>query len=240
MNDASASSSPPPSTAAPQAPPTTTQFKRKTAAKDCLAGACAGCVSKTVVAPIERVKLLMQLQFSLDKKSSDGNNGRMSAPVATSSGGVSSSKAVSSDAVSVGTRLNAWEVAQRVYREQGVLAFWRGEKTVADHRLCFCMELSSFITDIVRIIKYIRKYSKCNDTSWNCSNELSTNGRLQKCNLSSAPMVSQSTIRSFSRKAKETKSSSFVVSIWRACGGHGVDSTLSFGLCAYPIGNGCG
>ncbi|EED93518.1 predicted protein [Thalassiosira pseudonana CCMP1335] len=91
MNDASASSSPPPSTAAPQAPPTTTQFKRKTAAKDCLAGACAGCVSKTVVAPIERVKLLMQLQFSLDKKSSDGNN-----------------------------------VAQRVYREQGVLAFWRG------------------------------------------------------------------------------------------------------------------
>ena len=95
----------------------------------------------------------MQLQFSLDKKSSDGNNGRMSAPVATSSGGVSSLKAVSSDAVSVGTRLNAWEVAQRVYREQGVLAFWRGEKTVADHRLCCCMEPSFFITDFGRIMK---------------------------------------------------------------------------------------
>ena len=55
----------------------------------------------------------MQLQFSIDKSSVSKGK------VNTSSGGVG------------GTRsLGAWEVANRVYREQGVLAFWRGERIV--------------------------------------------------------------------------------------------------------------
>ena len=66
--------------------------------KDAIAGACAGAVAKTVVAPIERIKLLMQLQFSIDNKSSRG-----------------------------GERCSAWAVTKQVYREQGILAFWRGE-----------------------------------------------------------------------------------------------------------------
>ena len=70
--------------------------------KDAIAGACAGAVAKTVVAPIERIKLLMQLQFSIDNKSRGGG-----APTAR--------------------RCSAWAVTKQVYREQGILAFWRGE-----------------------------------------------------------------------------------------------------------------
>ena len=67
--------------------------------KDAIAGACAGAVAKTVVAPIERIKLLMQLQFSIDNKSRGGG----------------------------ARRCSAWAVTKQVYREQGILAFWRGE-----------------------------------------------------------------------------------------------------------------
>jgi solute carrier family 25 (adenine nucleotide translocator) protein 4/5/6/31 len=59
-----------------------------------VAGACAGAFAKTAVAPIERVKLLMQLQGSLEAKEYHGKG--------------------------------AWSVARTVYKEQGVLAFWRG------------------------------------------------------------------------------------------------------------------
>ena len=65
--------------------------------KDALSGGMAGAVSKTAVAPIERVKLLMQLEFSLTNK----NRGD-------------------------GRRLGALEIARNVYRDEGMLAFWRG------------------------------------------------------------------------------------------------------------------
>mmetsp|Transcript_19820 Transcript_19820/g.46527 ORF Transcript_19820/g.46527 Transcript_19820/m.46527 type:complete len:350 (+) Transcript_19820:102-1151(+) len=65
--------------------------------KDALSGGMAGAVSKTAVAPIERVKLLMQLEFSLtSKKRGEGR------------------------------RLRALEIARNVYRDEGLLAFWRG------------------------------------------------------------------------------------------------------------------
>ena len=79
--------------------------------KDAIAGACAGAVAKTVVAPIERIKLLMQLQFSIDNKSRGGGG----APTAR--------------------RCSAWTVTKQVYREQGILAFWRGEYCI------ICIEL---------------------------------------------------------------------------------------------------
>eukprot|EP00986_Skeletonema_menzelii_P015397 scaffold11695_cov131-Skeletonema_menzelii.AAC.2 len=81
--------------------------KSKTAARDALAGAAAGAIAKTVVAPIERVKLLMQLQFSIDKTSTNKLN--------TTNG-----------AAADGRRLGAFEVAKRVYERQGIVAFWRG------------------------------------------------------------------------------------------------------------------
>eukprot|EP00585_Thalassiosira_rotula_P003537 CAMPEP_0196147558 /NCGR_PEP_ID=MMETSP0910-20130528/25684_1 /TAXON_ID=49265 /ORGANISM="Thalassiosira rotula, Strain GSO102" /LENGTH=415 /DNA_ID=CAMNT_0041410005 /DNA_START=70 /DNA_END=1317 /DNA_ORIENTATION=+ len=91
--------------------------RQTTPAKDAVAGACAGAFAKTVVAPIERVKLLMQLQFSIDKRSKHNNSGATS--VVSAAGQTTSPSA--------GTRkLGAWEVAERVYRRQGIWAFWRG------------------------------------------------------------------------------------------------------------------
>ena len=76
--------------------------------RDAVAGAAAGAFAKTAVAPIERVKLLMQLR-------------------ASSSSGVSSSCAATSTRragdVPGGSAL---QVARSVYETQGALAFWRG------------------------------------------------------------------------------------------------------------------
>ena len=71
--------------------------------KDALAGAAAGAFAKTAVAPIERVKLLLQLQLSLDK--STGSTLKQPNGYAG----------------------NASQVAWKVYANQGILAFWRGE-----------------------------------------------------------------------------------------------------------------
>jgi solute carrier family 25 (adenine nucleotide translocator) protein 4/5/6/31 len=59
-----------------------------------VAGACAGAVAKTVVAPIERVKILMQLQHSLTSQTY--------------------------------LNKNPFQVASTIYRDEGLLAFWRG------------------------------------------------------------------------------------------------------------------
>jgi solute carrier family 25 (adenine nucleotide translocator) protein 4/5/6/31 len=73
--------------------------------RDAVAGACAGASSRTIMAPVERVKLLLQLQGSLD-----------AAKATSTIGGVGSSN----------TRKSAWAVTAEVYKTQGLLAFWRG------------------------------------------------------------------------------------------------------------------
>lgn len=127
MDQAASPSSPSPSWTAPalhaeRCPPSSepsvktvapTLSSASSPAKDAVAGACAGAIAKTVVAPIERVKLLMQLQFSIDKPKNKG--------AATSAAG---NKTLLS---SRGGNYGAWEVTKQVYREQGILAFWRGE-----------------------------------------------------------------------------------------------------------------
>ena len=75
----------------------TNRERIKSSISDAVAGASAGALSKTAVAPIERVKLLMQLQKSIT--TSGNNNPKYS---------------------------SAWNVAQTVYIEEGLLAFWRG------------------------------------------------------------------------------------------------------------------
>eukprot|EP00581_Thalassiosira_minuscula_P027992 CAMPEP_0183750338 /NCGR_PEP_ID=MMETSP0739-20130205/1007_1 /TAXON_ID=385413 /ORGANISM="Thalassiosira miniscula, Strain CCMP1093" /LENGTH=402 /DNA_ID=CAMNT_0025986337 /DNA_START=1 /DNA_END=1209 /DNA_ORIENTATION=+ len=93
-----------------RSPPTslssTAATKRQSPAKDAVAGAFSGAFAKTVVAPIERVKLLMQLRFSIDSSSKKKDGGAVSSAERRKRG--------------------AWEVTKRVYREQGILAFWRG------------------------------------------------------------------------------------------------------------------
>jgi solute carrier family 25 (adenine nucleotide translocator) protein 4/5/6/31 len=116
---------PPPSSSSPpqgnDTPPPIIKSKLKkpkTAARDALAGACAGALAKTVVAPIERVKLLMQLQFSIDKTSIKNSE--------TTNAAEGPSKSNRTPPKADGRRLGAFEVAKKVYERQGLLAFWRG------------------------------------------------------------------------------------------------------------------
>ena len=94
--------------------------------KNAIAGACAGAFAKTVVAPIERVKLLMQLKFSIDSPSTKlVGSGAASGDITTTA----TTKTTSSSSFrGQGTKSNysAWEVAKKVYERQGILAFWRG------------------------------------------------------------------------------------------------------------------
>ena len=76
----------------------------KRSIKDAIAGAAAGVISKTVIAPIERVKLVMQLRFSIDSDFSSNQKKRKKLPS------------------------TAWGVAKNIYNEEGFLAFWRGER----------------------------------------------------------------------------------------------------------------
>jgi solute carrier family 25 (adenine nucleotide translocator) protein 4/5/6/31 len=125
--------SPPASSSAPYVPQSySTARKRQTPAKDALAGACAGAIAKTVVAPIERVKLLMQLQFSIDNNAiTGGKTSTANADTALLSG--------------MKRRCGAWGVAKRVYKEQGVLAFWRGESAdISRGEFTLCTSFGSF------------------------------------------------------------------------------------------------
>jgi hypothetical protein len=60
---------------------------------------------------------LMQLQFSIDKTSTTAEADRLS------------------------PRVSAWEVVKRVYREEGILSFWRGEIIIFIYK-CRCTNRS--------------------------------------------------------------------------------------------------
>ena len=66
--------------------------------RDAVAGACAGAFSRTVMAPVERVKLMLQLQGSV--KAVNHENQR--------------------------PPLTVRRVVRQIYDEEGILAFWRG------------------------------------------------------------------------------------------------------------------
>lgn len=80
----------------------------KASLTDAFAGAAAGALAKTAVAPIERVKLLMQLQRSIQNSTSIPNNGTVG-------------KSITFDVTG-----SAWSVAKTIYKEEGIIAFWRG------------------------------------------------------------------------------------------------------------------
>jgi len=75
--------------------------------KQLLAGGVAGCAAKTVVAPLSRVTMLMQVQSMRPHKFADGmhpNNRYM------------------------------LESVKKIYAEEGLLAFWRGNAAMMVHR----------------------------------------------------------------------------------------------------------
>jgi Mitochondrial carrier protein. len=81
----------------------------KASLTDAIAGAAAGALAKTAVAPIERVKLLMQLQKSI----------QIANPVQKIGSGITKTGAFDVSG-------SAWSVATTVYKEEGIIAFWRG------------------------------------------------------------------------------------------------------------------
>lgn len=98
--------------------PSRSDTNRKTpGVKDAVAGAFSGALAKTVVAPIERVKLLMQLQSSVEKCASSPTTGSHT----EKSRGMG--------------KYGAWQVARRVYKEQGLFAFWRGMYNCTSRRV---------------------------------------------------------------------------------------------------------
>ena len=70
--------------------------------REAVAGAAAGAISRSVMAPIERIKLLQQLQYSATTGS---RNHRMINDV---------------------HKLTAIQIAAKIYREEGLISFWRG------------------------------------------------------------------------------------------------------------------
>ena len=98
--------------------------------RDAVAGAAAGAFSKTAVAPIERVKLLMQLSGSL---SSTKVTRQSAGSVHGSPGFAKGNGGVNVDSIGkFGPKTHvvgkgAWNVAKIVYQEEGLFAFWRGE-----------------------------------------------------------------------------------------------------------------
>jgi solute carrier family 25 (mitochondrial adenine nucleotide translocator), member 4/5/6/31 len=82
--------------------------------RDVAAGAGAGAFSRTITAPIERIKLILQLQHSIDHK----NNGATSTAVDSSSPAAKNSPKPKYQ--------SAWHLTKSIYMNEGIWSFWRG------------------------------------------------------------------------------------------------------------------
>ena len=93
--------------------------RRESAAKrtatDAIAGAAAGAFARTAVAPIDRVKLIIQLRPTIISPEASSKNG-------TSSALSSSHPKVSS----VAQHRTAWQIFRAIVREEGTASLWRG------------------------------------------------------------------------------------------------------------------
>ena len=97
------------------------------ALRNAIAGAMAGAFARTITAPIERIKLMLQLQGSLSSSSSSSS--------ASSSSSLPKLETLSSNNTTRNInvinnnqqKLNSWKVCRHIYTtEGGLTAFWRG------------------------------------------------------------------------------------------------------------------
>lgn len=93
------------------------------ALRNAMAGAMAGIFSRTMTAPIERVKLVLQLQRTSSALNSPSNS---SVSTSSKSNKIQNSPGAPSTACT-NNQLNAWKVCHQIYTTEGGLwAFWRG------------------------------------------------------------------------------------------------------------------
>ena len=99
------------------------------ALRNAIAGAMAGAFARTITAPIERIKLMLQLQGSLSSSSSSSSSSASSSSSLPKLETVSSrNKTKNINIINNNQQqLNSWKVCRHIYTtEGGLTAFWRG------------------------------------------------------------------------------------------------------------------
>ena len=93
-------------------PPTSSKLPQW---RDAVAGAGAGTISRTIMAPIERIKLLQQLQYSAMNTSINSST--------TSSSGKSTPVRVNNNNYNDIHKLTGIQIALKIYQEEGIKSF---------------------------------------------------------------------------------------------------------------------
>jgi solute carrier family 25 (adenine nucleotide translocator) protein 4/5/6/31 len=99
------------------------------ALRNAIAGAMAGAFARTITAPIERIKLMLQLQGSLSSSSSSSSSSASSSSSLPKLETLSSNNNTTrnSNIINKNQQLNSWKVCRHIYTtEGGLTAFWRG------------------------------------------------------------------------------------------------------------------
>ena len=121
------------------------QFVSFDTARMLAAGGFAGTIARTCTAPLDRVKLLFQVQGVMQQQ--------QMAAMAGSAGGAAAAAASTTAAKDAAYR-GIGQALLKIYREEGVLAYWKGN-----------------LTNVVRIFPYSAAQLMANDTYKRVANE---------------------------------------------------------------------